>query len=156
MALAFLVGILSTGVIADWLVRRGYSVLTAMICFLVLFLVAQLGIVVGLADEYIQPVWFLFGMLGQAAILAYPWLAAHFGAQRSGRAQTAANLAIFAAAFALQYAIGAVIEQFPQTAPGSYDIRAYQYAFGGTLILQVVALMWYWLNAAAFSQHRRA
>ena len=86
-------------------------------------------------------------MLGQTAVLAYPWLASHYGAAQSVKAQTAVNLAIFASAFALQYLIGAIIEQFPTTSSGSYDPLSFQVAFGTTLALQAVALVWYWINA---------
>ena len=85
-------------------------------------------------------------MTGQAAILAYPWLASHFGARLSGRATTAANLLMFLVAFAGQYAVGAIIDRFPPTATGGYDPQAYRLAFGVLLAIQLAALGWYWAN----------
>ena len=93
--------------------------------------------------------WFLFGMCGQVAVLAYPWLSHHFGVELSGRAHTAINLILFASAFVLQYAIGAGIGQFVPRATGGYDTHAYQVVFGAVLILQLVALAWYGLNRSA-------
>ena len=105
IAIAFLIGILLSGAVADWFVRRGVDLLTVMLGFLMVFLVAELLIV--LQWTALNPLmWLLFGMLGQVAILAYPWLSSHYGATLSGRATTAMNLVIFLAAFAVQYAIG--------------------------------------------------
>ena len=150
MAIAFFFGILLTGVIADWFVRRGFNLLSVMIFFVLLYMASQVGIVMGITNEFMLPLWFVFGMLGQVAILAYPWLASQFGAAQSGRAHTAANLAIFGAAFTLQYVIGAVIEQFPTTASGAYAPASYQVALGATLVLQLLALAWYFVNFRLF------
>jgi len=139
-----------TGVIADWFVRRGFNLLSVMIFFVLLYMASQVGIVMGITNEFMLPLWFVFGMLGQVAILAYPWLASQFGAAQSGRAHTAANLAIFGAAFTLQYVIGAVIEQFPTTASGAYAPASYQVALGATLVLQLLALAWYFVNFRLF------
>lgn len=145
MAAAFFVGILFTGAIADWLVRRGISLLTTMMIFLIVYFIAQLGIVLELT-EYALPLWLAFGMLGQVAILAYPWLATYFGASLSGRAQTAVNLMIFGAAFGAQYLIGVIIEAYPQPTPAAYARASYQMAFGIFLGLQVLTLLWYLAN----------
>jgi predicted MFS family arabinose efflux permease len=142
LAVAFLVGILLSGAVADRLVRRGIDLLTVMLGFLVAFLVAQLAIVLELTAIGTAS-WIVFGMTGQVAILAYPWLAAHFGQDRAGRAHTAVNLLIFVAAFAVQYAIGAIIDQFPKSATGGYSPDAYQVAFGQFLAVQLAALGWY-------------
>ncbi len=154
MAIAFLVGILLTGTLADWLVRRGVNVLIVMMGFMVAYLASQFGIVAGITNQMMPVMWFVFGMLGQVAILAYPWLASHFGARRSGRAHTAANLLIFAMAFGVQYAIGAIIERFPPAANGGYDLQSYQVSFGAALGLQLIALVWYLINIGAFRETR--
>ncbi|MGI9520390.1 MAG: MFS transporter [Hyphomicrobiaceae bacterium] len=149
MAVAFLVGILVTGAVADWLVRRGVGILTVMIVGVILFLFSQVGVVMNVTSAAMLPIWVVFGMLGQVIILAYPWLSSYFGAERSGRAQTAVNLLIFATAFAMQYAMGEMIELFPIGASGNYAPEAYQVAFGVALGLQILALLWYWANAGA-------
>lgn len=150
MAFAFFVGILLSGAIADWFVRRGVSVLTVMFGFIVVYLASQAGIAATVTHPIAMPVlWFLFGMCGQVAVLAYPWLSQHFGVELSGRAHTAINLMLFAAAFILQYAIGAGIGMFPPRPDGGYDAHAYQVVFGAVLALQVVAFIWYGLNRSA-------
>jgi predicted MFS family arabinose efflux permease len=149
MAVAFLIGILSSGAVADWLGRRGVDLLTVMLGFLALFLVSQLAIVLQLTALTL-PMWFLFGMFGQVAVLAYPWLSSHYGAALSGRTNTAVNLLLFLAAFAVQYAIGAIIDLFPPTAGGGYSPAGYRWAFGFFLALQLLALIWYLGGRRAF------
>jgi predicted MFS family arabinose efflux permease len=141
MAIGFLIGILSMGALADRLVRRGVDLLTVMLGFLLLSFAAQLAIVLQWTSLSL-PVWSLFGLAGQAAILGYPWLAAHYGAGLSGRANTAINLLTFLAAFGAQYAIGAIIDLFPAPAEG-YSPRGYQVGFGTFFALQLLALAWY-------------
>ena len=128
-AAAFFVGILFTGVVTDWLGRRGVSILNVMLGFAVFFLASQAGIITHwLPGMWLS--WVVFGMLGQVAILAYPWLSSHYGAALSGRANTAMNLFIFATAFAIQYLIGEIIDLYPKSADGAYDPRAFQTSFG--------------------------
>jgi len=148
MAIAFLAGILLIGAAADRLGRRGIGLLTVMSGFIVVFLCAELAIVLQWTALTL-PMWMVFGMTGQAAILGYPWLASYYGAALSGRANTAINLVTFLAAFGVQYAIGAIIDLFPQTAAGGYDPRAYQVGFGVFLLAQVLALIWYFLGRGA-------
>jgi predicted MFS family arabinose efflux permease len=149
MALAFLVGILASGAIADWFVRRRINELAVMTGFLVLFLIAQLGIVLEVTSFGLV-FWLIFGMSGQVAILAYPWLSARFGAELSGRANTAMNLLIFLAAFGIQYGIGSIIARFPPQASGGFDPRSYQAAFAVFLGLQVVTFAVFVANRRLF------
>jgi hypothetical protein len=162
MAIAFLAGILLSGAVADRLVRRGVDLLSVMVGFLVLFLCSELATVLQWTSINL-PIWVVFGMTGQAAVLAYPWLSSHFGAGQSG-ATTAMNLVLFLFAFGAQYAIGAIIDLFPTGPAGGYDPRGYQLGFGLFLAAQVLALGWYLLGrrsllAAAreghFSSERR-
>jgi predicted MFS family arabinose efflux permease len=142
MAVAFLVGILLSGAIADWFVRRGVDLLTVMLGFLALFLLSELAIALQWSALDL-PMWIVFGMAGQVAVLAYPWLSSYFGAALSGRANTAMNLVLFLFAFGAQYAIGAIIDLFPATPSGGYAPRGYQAGFGVFFLAQLVALGWY-------------
>jgi predicted MFS family arabinose efflux permease len=148
MGVAFLAGILLSGAVADWLVRRGIDLLTVMLGFLALFLCSELAIVLQWTSVDLA-MWVVFGMTGQVAVLAYPWLSSYFGAAASGRATTAMNLVIFLFAFGAQYAIGAIIDLFPTSAAGGYDPRAYQLGFGVFLAAQLLALAWYLLGRRA-------
>lgn len=150
MAVAFFVGILLSGAVADWFVRRGASVLSVMFGFLALYFAAQVGIVLNITNPIAMPaMWFVFGMSGQVAVLAYPWLATHFGASLAGRAHTAINLILFGTAFALQYAIGAGLAQFTPRAEGGFGPEAYQTVFGAALAIQLIGFVWYLANLGA-------
>jgi len=142
LAIAFFIGILLSGAVADWFVRRGVDLLTVMLGFLVLFFLSEVAIVLQLTALNVL-MWAIFGMTGQVAILAYPWLASYYGVALSGRSQTAMNLLIFGAAFGVQYGIGAIIDLFPTMESGGYDPQAYQIGFGALLAAQLVALIWY-------------
>ncbi len=149
MAAAFFVGILVSGALADWFVRRGASELTVMLGFLAIYLIAQLCIILNFEPVRLAA-WLMFGMSGQVAILAYPWLSKHFGAKRSGRANTAMNLVIFMAAFFVQTAIGAIIDRFTRLPTGGYEATAYQVSFGVFWLIQVLALLWFWSQRERF------
>jgi predicted MFS family arabinose efflux permease len=140
MAVAFFIGILGTGALADAFVRRGTSILDVLLGFMIAFIVAQLCIVF---DVVRVPAWFLFGMLGQVAVLAYPWLSSYFGAALSGRANATMNLFVFAIAFAAQWAMGAIFDLFPRTADGGFPPLAYQAGFGAFIALEIAGLLWY-------------
>lgn len=142
VAIAFMVGILLSGAVADWFIRRDVHILSVMNGFLLVFLLSEALIVLQI-ESLILPAWLLFGMTGQLAILAYPWLSSHYGAALSGRANTAMNLVIFMSAFGTQYSIGAIIELFPTTESGGYAVEGYQFGFGLCLVLQIVGLIWY-------------
>lgn len=142
VAIAFMVGILLSGAVADWFIRRGVHILSVMNGFLVAFLISEALIILQF-EPLILPAWVVFGMTGQLAILAYPWLSSHYGVALSGRANTAMNLLIFMAAFGTQYFIGAIIEFFPTTAGGGYAAEGYQLGFGICLAAQFLSLIWY-------------
>ncbi len=140
MAASFFVGILVTGAAADRLGRRGVSALDVLLGFLTLFMIAEALVI---AEVAVLPAWLAFGMLGQVAVLAFPWLSGYFGTALSGRANAALNLMIFASAFAAQWLMGTIIDQFPITSTGGFSLPAYQAAFGTFLALQVLGLLFY-------------
>jgi hypothetical protein len=88
------------------------------------------------------PAWLALSAIGQAAILAYPWFAAHVGVGLAGRSNATINFAMFLVAFAAQAFVGVVIGWFPQSAAG-YDPNSYIWAFGLLLALEFLALFWY-------------
>jgi hypothetical protein len=65
-----------------------------------------------------------------------------FTRSASGRANGALNLLHVTAAFAVQYAIGLVIQLWPAEA-GHYPEEAYRTAFGLSLALQAAAFLWF-------------
>jgi len=75
-------------------------------------------------------------------VVIFSVLARAFPPELAGRASTAQNLLIFAAAFALQWGMGEVINLWPVAADGAYSVMGYRAAFGVALALQVVAFIW--------------
>jgi predicted MFS family arabinose efflux permease len=146
MAAAFFVGVLFSGAVADWFVRRGVSLLTVTLGFLAIFMTSQALIIFDVMPEIRLAVWCVFGMTGQVAVLAYPWLSSYFGAHLSGRSNAAINLLLFMSAFLVQYAVGAIIGLYPVTEAGGYAKEAYTASFGVFFAIQVVALLWYLAN----------
>lgn len=154
IALGFLIGNLVAGLIADRVVRRGIDQIFVALGFIAMFMLAQAAVILEITAGGLA-IWFVFGATGQAMVLAYPKLTAHFGASRSGRAQTAMNLPLFTGAFLAQAAIGWIIDLYPSTASGGYAREAYQVAFAGLLALQVLAVAWYFLSPARLNEASR-
>jgi predicted MFS family arabinose efflux permease len=142
MAIGFVIGSLTTGWIADRAQRRGFTIALVVGCSFLLFAFSQLLVILHAPVPAFLP-WFLFGFAGQAANLGYTTLAAHFGTGAAGRAQSTANLLLFATAWALQWGIGAVLDRFRVDGDGAVDPAGYHWAFGSILALQIVAVLCY-------------
>jgi len=150
IAVGFLIGTLLQGAVADWLGRRGVGLLTVMLGFGLVFMATELVLVLQVSPV-VAPFWMLFGMFGQAGILAYPWIAGYVGADLAGRANTAFNLLVFSTASLSQWAIGWIIDLWPMTPTGGYDPAAYKVAFGVCLAWQVICLGWFALKPPSAS-----
>jgi hypothetical protein len=62
---------------------------------------------------------------------------------------SALNVAVFVGMFSGQWAVGAVINLWPQTA-GGYAPEAYPWALGGLWLAQVTGLAWLWNGRKLF------
>lgn len=144
LGLAFAVGSLSTGLIADRLQRRGIGLKAVVAGAFCLFAAAQIAMILALPLP-LPVIWIVYGLTGQAANLGYATLAGHFGKELAGRAQSAANLLLFLAAALFQSGTGWVLDHIgAATAQSGYVI-----AFGGLLFLQLAAFLWYALGRYA-------
>lgn len=144
MAVAFVVGILSVGVIADRLGRRGIGPVQVMLGFNLLYFIAQAVIVLRI-EGLMFPAWLMVAAFGQVAVLAYPWFAARIGRELAGRANATLNFALFLCAFLSQYLVGFIIGLFPETDRG-YSPDGYSFALGLCLAAQLLAFLWYWAS----------
>lgn len=144
-------GFIGTGAIADLGARRGIGLAPVTVALVTLFCLVQAAIVFELDLDPAIP-WFLFGMLSSATTLCFPLVGQYFSLGHTGRTNTAVNLTAFIGAFAAQYAIGAIIDQFPPVAAGHYAPTAYQASFGALLALQIAGLLWF---LYAFQRIRR-
>jgi predicted MFS family arabinose efflux permease len=141
MAVSFMCGILTVGIIADRLGRRGIGPLQVMLGFNLLYFLAQ-ALIMFRVGPLMFPAWLAVAAFGQVAILAFPWFAAHIGKDLAGRANATINFAMFAVAFATQYLVGLVIGLFPGSASG-YSPDGYSWAIGLLLVAQIAAFIWY-------------
>ena len=141
MAFAFMFGILSVGLIADRLGRRGIGPMQVMLGFNVICIAAQL-LIVFRVGPLMFPAWLVIAAFSQVAILAFPWFAARIGKDLAGRSNATINFTMFVVAFATQYLVGFIIGLFPASASG-YSPDGYSWAIGLFLVAQIVALLWY-------------
>ncbi len=117
MAAAMAAGFLLTGAIAERLSRLGVPPIRVAAAGMATFCLAGLAMALGVI---VAPVALcaVYGFTGTASSLSYVVLTDGFPARMAGRVNTSLNLAIFVAAFGLQWGIGAVIGLWPATAGG--------------------------------------
>ena len=101
-----------------------------------------LGVIVANAWASSSLPWFALGITVGAGMLAYPALTRAFPAAIAGRVVTAYNMVMFVGAFFLQWGIGALIQWMLDG--GAATLQAYQVSFGALLLMQVLALAWFW------------
>jgi predicted MFS family arabinose efflux permease len=145
ISIAMIVGYFTFGAIAGRLARRGIRPIAVAAAGMSSFLLIQLLIVLQVSNV-VLPLWLLFGFCGTACILPYAELSQHFPKHLSGRVNTGLNLLVFVSAFAAQWAIGLIINLWPQTATGGYNVAGYSGGFGLIMGLQICAAIWYFLT----------
>lgn len=143
MAVAMTSGFLLLGTIATRLQKSGFSTAHSGVTGMFVFILVQLGLI------FIPPsasviLWLLFGFFGTSGIIAYAALTHAFPAHLSGRVTTGINLLVFVAAFACQWAIGAVIDYF-STSREQMAVSGFNWSFGGLLLLEIIGLVFFFL-----------
>jgi len=140
-AIAMISGFICLGFIAEKLAKRGISVLFTAVAGMSIFIGIQFFIAfqVPLHPLFL---WVLFGFFGTSGILSYTALSYSFPKTLSGRVTTSINLLVFVVAFILQWAIGAIINQWETTTAGNYHPSGYQAGFLMVFGLQVTGLVW--------------
>ncbi len=144
-ALAMIAGYILSGFLAERLSRRNIPVMKTAAAGMAGFM-AVLSVIA--FDLPVSP-WItmgFFGFFGTMGILAYTSLTLAFPPALSGRATTGLNMLVFAGAFAVQWAIGIVINLWEVSAGNTYDPAGYRAAFSGLLLCQAAALVWFWIS----------
>jgi hypothetical protein len=72
----------------------------------------------------------------------------------AGRVNSALNVAVFVGMFSGQWAVGLVLNQWPQSAAG-YAPEAYPWALGGLWLAQATGLAWLWSGRRLFDSSSR-
>jgi MFS family permease len=141
MALALSASALLLGVGADRLRRRGTPLATSLAVATGAAILAQLALVLRWPVPIWLP-WVTIAATGAGTVLSYAILSEMFPKSASGRANGALNLLHVTAAFAIQYAVGLVVQQSPAE-NGHNPPEAYQTALGLNLVLQAAAFLWF-------------
>jgi predicted MFS family arabinose efflux permease len=139
-SLAYGVGSLVFGTLADRMAGAGLSRLTAYKLGMGIALAAFFAIAAGLREATLV-IMALYGFGACAAALPYAILSQHFPPQLTGRVVTASNIFMFVASFAFQWGIGAALRLWP-AADGRYPVEAYVVAFGATGLMQLATVAW--------------
>ena len=145
-AVAMVVGFSCLGALAERLGRFGLKTEKTSVIGMAAFNVIQLMLIFELV-QWTLPLWILYGFLGTTGIISYAGLSQSFPVHLSGRVNTGINLLVFVTAFAAQWLIGGIIEQWPVTAGGHYDPRGYQAGFTLMSALQLLCLIWYFIGS---------
>jgi predicted MFS family arabinose efflux permease len=142
VGVAMIAGYVMCGVVTNRLVARGVPLPSVMIGgYLVFF--ATLPVIAVIDPAWAVPVWIVFALFVSFGTLSYPVLGSLFPPGLTGRVHTALNFLVFISAFALQWAVGVVVEVL--TPSLSID-AAYDVALLGLVGLQVVGYGWYVLK----------
>lgn len=139
-SLAYGVGSIFFGTLADRMAGAGLSRLTAYKLGMAVALVAFALIAAG-GREATLAILMLYGFGACAAAIPYAILSQHFPPALTGRVITASNIFMFLASFAFQWGIGAVLRLWPAV-DGRYPAEGYAVAFGIAAILQLATLAW--------------
>jgi sugar phosphate permease len=141
MAVALSVGAIGLGIAADRLRRRGVGPEALLGGVATIFVGIQLALILRLPlPSYL--LWSGVAATGAATVLSYAILAEYFPKELTGRANGALNLFHIGAAFAVQYAIGLVVQQWIPEA-GHYPENALQTAFALIVACQIAAWIWF-------------
>ena len=154
LAAATTTGFLSWGVAASRLARRGVTPLALFKFGTAVFLGVQLLLGFGVTSGA-PALWVVFGLFGASGSLTFSTLSQAFPVSMTGRANTALNLLVFLAAFACQWAFGAIVNLWP-AAPGRYHPEGYSAAFAALLALQLLAYAWLLIGARESNAHGNA
>lgn len=142
VGITMIVGYVMCGVLSNRLVARGVPLATVMVGgYLVFF--ATLPMIVVMNPSWGVPVWIVFAIFVSFGTLSYPVLGAYFPRELTGRVHTALNFLVFISAFALQWAVGVVVEAL---SPSLGMNRAYDVALLGLVALQAIGYVWYYLK----------
>lgn len=152
-AAAMTAGYVIVGLATERLSRMGIKPMTTAVWGMFLFMIVQALLMVAPAG-WATALWMLFGFTGTTGVIPYPALAMSFPPQLAGRVSTGLNVLVFAAAFAAQWGIGAVIALFPATAGERYAPQGYHASFAILLVLQAACLAWYFLAGHRRSKRR--
>jgi MFS family permease len=154
LAATMVAGYIAFGKLAERLGRRpGGEAATGIFGMSVSILIQVLLLV--LPSGSTLPLWLAFGFFGTSGVICYAVLAKAFPLHLNGRVTTALNLLVFVAAFAGQWAIGAIIATMVD--PGNPPTpQSFAVGFGILIAVQVLSLTYYLFEDKIHSRRHAA
>jgi MFS family permease len=154
MGIALSGGAMLLGWSADRLRRRGIERETYYAVIALSFITAQMMLVLRLPIPSFIP-WSIIAAVGAATVLSFAILPEYFPKEMSGRANAALNILHLGGAFTLQYLTGVIVSWWPP-ASGHPPAEAYEATFGLSVVVQLLALLWFlgsarWATIPRFS-----
>ena len=92
-------------------------------------------------SEVVLALFLALAILSSAGSVGYVVVNQMFPADLTGRVSTATNTVALGLAFAVQTAVGWILDLWPRTASGGWDPDGYSWALGLTVGLQAVAAL---------------
>jgi len=144
MSIVLSCGALLFGMTVHYVKRRGIGAETVLATVAVLFVAAELALILRVPLPSILP-WSVVAIAGAATVVSFAVIADHFPPELAGRTNGLLNVLHFGWAFLAQYVTGLMLEQWPANG-GHRPLQAYQVAFGVNVALQIATLTWFVLS----------
>jgi predicted MFS family arabinose efflux permease len=141
-------GYLGFGRISDGMTRRGQSTLPLLVGGVAVASGCLGLLVLGVRAGQIF-LWCGFFGFTTAAVLSYSLFTRRYPKEMAGRVNSALNVFVFVGIFSGQWAVGLVLNLWPQTTVG-YAPEAYRWALALPWLLQFAGLAWLWQGRALF------
>ena len=141
MGVALAAGAIALGWITDRLKMRGIAREAVLASVAVMSLVAQVALVAGVPVPPALP-WMIIAVAGAATTISYAILPGYFAKTMSARANAALNVLHLLTAFGLQFAIGGIVDLWPEV-DGQPPAAAYQAALAIVALLQAAGIGWF-------------
>jgi len=135
-------GYLGFGRIADRMTRSGRSTLPLLAGGVAIASLCLALLAAGMRQGGLV-LWSLFFGGSTAVVLSYSLFSRRYPGEMTGRVNSALNVSVFIGMFSGQWAVGLVLNQWPQSATG-YAPEGYAWALGGLWLLQAAGLAWLW------------
>ena len=145
MGFALSAGAMLLGWSADRLRRHGIGREAYYAVIALLFITAQMMLILHVPVPSFIP-WGIIAAVGAATVLSFAILPEYFPKEMSGRANAALNILHLGGAFALQYLTGVIVSRWPPVS-GHPPAEAYETAFGLSVVVQLLALLWFLCSA---------
>lgn len=144
-ALGMMAGGLAMGQLTSRVQMRGYAPMLVPAGCAVAMLGIQLALLVGPADFWtVTLLWSALALIAAAGPPGYAVIAQLFPVEQMGRVSTVINTVVLGGAFAMQSLIGWILDLWPRTAAGGWDVAGYRWALGLSMAMQAIALVWAW------------